>query len=70
MKQRLFRRGALSRERRLQMNGDADSPRGYASPTCLAQGFAPTRFDALAVDPQSAARLARWRKGACAALAG
>lgn len=44
------------------MTGD-DTPRGsYASPPCLAHEIDPAYFDPLAVDPQQAEDVARWRK--------
>lgn len=44
------------------MNDD-DRPRGgYASPPCLAGEIAPDYFDPLAVDPDQARDVARWRK--------
>ena len=39
-----------------------DAPRGSASPPCLAEQIDPTYFDPLAVDPQQAQDVARWRK--------
>ncbi|MFZ1467588.1 MAG: 5-formyltetrahydrofolate cyclo-ligase [Paracoccaceae bacterium] len=44
------------------MTKDDDKPRGYASPPCLAAEIDPTYFDPLAVDPQQANDVARWRK--------
>lgn len=42
---------------------DPDQPTGgYASPPCLAHEIDPTYFDPLAVDPQQAADVARWRR--------
>lgn len=41
---------------------DDDTPRGYASPPCLAHEIDPTYFDPLAVDPEQARNVARWRK--------
>lgn len=35
---------------------------GYASPPCLAHEIDPAYFDPMAVDPQQAADVARWRK--------
>lgn len=44
---------------------DPDEPPGtYASPPCLAGQIAPDYFDPLAVDPQQAQDVARWRKAA------
>lgn len=37
-------------------------PGGYASPPCLAHEIDPAYFDPLAVDPQQAEDVARWRK--------
>lgn len=46
-----------------------DHPRSsYASPPCLAGEIDPTWFDPLAVDPQQAADVARWRKAERARL--
>ncbi|KUO57907.1 MAG: 5-formyltetrahydrofolate cyclo-ligase [Alphaproteobacteria bacterium BRH_c36] len=42
-------------------NEDA-SPRGYSSPPCLASEIDPSYFDPLAVDPQQAFDVVRWRK--------
>lgn len=39
-----------------------DIPGRYASPPCLAGEIAPEYFDPLAVDPQQARDVARWRK--------
>ncbi|MBM9593579.1 5-formyltetrahydrofolate cyclo-ligase [Roseitranquillus sediminis] len=39
-----------------------DRPLGYASPPCLAHEVDPAYFDPLAVDPQQAADVARWRR--------
>ena len=50
------------------MTGDDDSPRGYASPPCLAHEIDPTYFDPLAVDPAQARDVARWRKAERARL--
>lgn len=47
---------------------DDTRPRGSASPPCLAQEIDPTYFDPLAVDPQQAADVARWRKAERARL--
>lgn len=45
------------------MNADDDRPsRGYASPPCLAHEVDPAYFDPLAVDPQQAEDVARWRR--------
>ena len=44
------------------MTGDDDTPRGYASPPCLAYEIDPAYFDPLAVDPTQARDVARWRK--------
>lgn len=41
---------------------NADRPRHYASPPCLAHEIAPDYFDPLAVDPEQARDVARWRK--------
>jgi 5-formyltetrahydrofolate cyclo-ligase len=42
---------------------DDDTPgRGYASPPCMAHEIDPAYFDPLAVDPQQAHDVARWRK--------
>ncbi len=41
---------------------DGDDMRRYASPPCLASEVAPDYFDPLAVDPQQARDVARWRK--------
>ncbi|MDZ4094618.1 MAG: hypothetical protein U1D35_06875 [Paracoccaceae bacterium] len=38
-----------------------DTPRGYASPPCLAPEIDPAYFDPLAVDPQQDLDVARWR---------
>jgi 5-formyltetrahydrofolate cyclo-ligase len=46
----------------------ADAPRGCASPPCLAHELDPTCFDPLAVDPQQARDVARWRKAERARL--
>ncbi|RMF38241.1 MAG: 5-formyltetrahydrofolate cyclo-ligase [Alphaproteobacteria bacterium] len=43
------------------MNESDDAPRGYASPPCLAHELDPAYFDPLAVDPQQARDVARWR---------
>lgn len=40
---------------------DDDAPKGYASPPCLAHEIDPAYFDPLAVDPQQARDVARWR---------
>ena len=50
------------------MTGDDDSPRGYASPPCMAHEIDPTYFDPLAVDPAQARDVARWRKAERARL--
>ena len=50
------------------MTGDDDSPRGYASPPCLAHEIDPTYSDPLAVDPAQARDVARWRKAERARL--
>lgn len=50
------------------MNDTDDAPRGYASPPCLAQEIDPAYFDPLAVDPQQASDVARWRKAERARL--
>ena len=39
-----------------------DEPASYASPPCYAAEIAPDYFDPLAVDPQQARDVARWRK--------
>ena len=39
-----------------------DEPASYASPPCYAAEIAPDYFDPLAVDPQQASDVARWRK--------
>ena len=39
-----------------------DTQRTYASPPCMAAEIDPTYFDPLAVDPQQANDVARWRK--------
>ncbi len=39
-----------------------DRSDGYASPPCLAHEVDPAYFDPMAVDPQQAADVARWRK--------
>lgn len=44
------------------MSDPDDTPRGYASPPCLASEIAPAYFDPLAVDPQQARDVARWRR--------
>jgi len=47
------------------MNDEAESFRcqsGFSSPPCLASEVAPDYFDPLAVDPQQARDVARWRK--------
>jgi len=44
------------------MNQDENAPRVYASPACLAHEIDPAYFDPLAVDPQQAQDVARWRK--------
>jgi len=41
--------------------GDNDRPR-YASPPCMADEVAPDYFDPLAVDPEQARDVARWRR--------
>ena len=50
------------------MTDDDDSPRGYASPPCLAHEIDPTYFDPLAVDATQARDVARWRKAERARL--
>jgi 5-formyltetrahydrofolate cyclo-ligase len=45
-----------------------DGPGRHASPPCLAQEIDPTYFDPLAVDPQQATDVARWRKAERARL--
>lgn len=48
---------------------DPDRPAGgYASPPCLAHEIDPAYFDPLAVDPQQAVDVARWRKAERARL--
>lgn len=48
---------------------DPDQPTGgYASPPCLAHEIDPAYFDPLAVDPQQAVDVARWRKAERARL--
>lgn len=44
------------------MADDRCTPGRYASPPCLASELDPSYFDPLAVDPQQAADVARWRK--------
>ena len=44
------------------MTKDDHPPRSFASPPCLAAEIAPDYFDPLAVDPQQALDVARWRK--------
>lgn len=44
------------------MTKNDPSPRGYASPPCLAEEMDPTYFSLLAVDPQQVADVVRWRK--------
>ncbi len=44
------------------MTRNDNAPRGSASPPCLAEQIDPTYFDPLAVDPQQAQDVARWRK--------
>ncbi|MDK3074587.1 5-formyltetrahydrofolate cyclo-ligase [Sedimentitalea sp. JM2-8] len=44
------------------MNGDRPNPRDLASPACLAREIDPAYFDPLAVDPEQARDVARWRK--------
>lgn len=44
------------------MNKGDPPPRSFASPPCLAAEIAPDYFDPLAVDPQQAVDVARWRK--------
>lgn len=41
---------------------DEDRPGGFASPPCFAHEIDPAYFDPLAVDPQQALDVARWRK--------
>lgn len=50
------------------MSGPDDHPRGYASPPCLAHEIDPAYFDPLAVDPQQARDVARWREAERARL--
>jgi len=45
------------------MSEGKDELRSYASPPCLAHEIDPAYFDPLAVDPQQAMDVARWRKG-------
>lgn len=45
-----------------------DTPRSYASPPCRAPEMDPSYFDLLAVDPQQAKDVARWRKAERARL--
>lgn len=48
---------------------DDDGPRsGYASPPCMAHEVDPAYFDPLAVDPDQARDVARWRKAERARL--
>jgi 5,10-methenyltetrahydrofolate synthetase len=44
------------------MTSDPDEAARYASPPCLAAEIDPAYFDPLAVDPQQARDVARWRK--------
>ncbi len=44
------------------MTGDPDATGRYASPPCMAAEVDPSYFDPLAVDPQQARDVARWRK--------
>jgi 5-formyltetrahydrofolate cyclo-ligase len=44
------------------MNNNKKTSDHYASPACLAHEIDPTYFDPLAVDPQQAQDVARWRK--------
>jgi len=44
------------------MTAKKDTPKDHASPPCLAAEIDPTYFDPLAVDPQQAEDVARWRK--------
>ncbi len=41
---------------------DEDRPAGAASPPCFAHEVDPTYFDPLAIDPQQASDVARWRR--------
>ena len=43
------------------MMADPDTPGRYASPPCMAAEVDPTYFDPLAVDPEQARDVARWR---------
>jgi 5,10-methenyltetrahydrofolate synthetase len=47
---------------------DPEPPSRYASPPCLAADIAPDYFDPLAVDPQQARDVARWRSAERARL--
>jgi 5-formyltetrahydrofolate cyclo-ligase len=47
---------------------DNDRPGGFASPPCYAAEIAPDYFDPLAVDPERARDVARWRKAERARL--
>src|SRR5690606_35886742 len=49
-------------ERRQAMSAEEEGGR-YASPPCMAGEVAPDYFDPLAVDPQQARDVARWRRG-------
>jgi 5-formyltetrahydrofolate cyclo-ligase len=46
------------------MTDEGDAPGGFASPPCFAHEIAPDHFDPLAVDPQQASDVARWRRDA------
>lgn len=50
------------------MSGDQPGPGRYASPPCLAGEVAPDYFDPLAVDPEQARDVARWRRAERARL--
>src|SRR5690606_19805827 len=51
-----------------QVMGDDKPQSSYASPPCMAGEVAPDYFDPLAVDPQQAVDVARWRKAKRAEL--
>ncbi len=50
------------------MSDETNKPGSYASPPCLAHEIDPAYFDPLAVDPQQAQDVARWRKAERARL--
>lgn len=50
------------------MTANGSPPSRYASPPCLAGEVAPDYFDSLAVDPQQAVDVARWRRSERVAL--